>query len=352
MYIWENQIKNNMKRIALGLAVLAFIACKEEQKEEVVLKDYVTFSGKIENPHEKKMITIMDREGFKKEIKMNDDGTFSDTLKVAEGKYMFTDGNEYGQLFLKNGFDIKMTLDTKQFDETMKFEGEGSEASNFFVANSLMQEEYMSEEALKMDKEAFTAHMEKMTKAFEGMKSNYPNLSSEFWKTETESLAKSIEGITAYHTEKIMLQEKFPAGTPSPSFAYNSIEGKEVKLEDLKGKYVYIDVWATWCGPCKVEIPHLKTLEKDYHDKNIEFVSISIDREKDKEKWVKMVADEELKGIQLFADNDWSSQFVKDYMISGIPRFILLDPKGNVVNADAPRPSSKDLVALFNELKI
>ncbi|WP_242135823.1 TlpA family protein disulfide reductase [Aestuariivivens marinum] len=142
-------------------------------------------------------------------------------------------------------------------------------------------------------------------------------------------------------------------GSPSPKFMdYENYAGGTTSLDDLKGKYVYIDVWATWCGPCKAEIPFLKEVEEKYHGKNIEFVSISIDRARDHEKWKAMVADKELKGIQLFADNDWSSKFVKDYLIQGIPRFILIDTEGNIINANAPRPSSPELINLFDEYKI
>src|SRR5690606_35216219 len=130
-------------------------------------------------------------------------------------------------------------------------------------------------------------------------------------------------------------------------------------LADLKGKYVYVDVWATWCGPCKVEIPSLKSLENNYKGKKIQFVSVSIDDdtshgswENAKTKWKNMVSDKELTGIQLFAPNGWQSEFVKSYKINGIPRFILIDPNGNIVNADAPRPSDPKLVELFNELSI
>ena len=90
----------------------------------------------------------------------------------------------------------------------------------------------------------------------------------------------------------------------------------------------------------------------DYHGKNISFVSTSIDRAADHNKWVDMVVNKELGGIQLFADNDWSSKFVRDYAIEGIPRFILVDPEGNIVSSDAPRPSDPKLKELFNELKI
>ncbi|MEM6515192.1 MAG: TlpA disulfide reductase family protein, partial [Bacteroidota bacterium] len=137
-------------------------------------------------------------------------------------------------------------------------------------------------------------------------------------------------------------------GMPSPKFVdYENHKGGETSLDDLKGSYVYIDVWATWCGPCIREIPSLKEVEKKFHGQNIEFVSTSIDQAKDYEKWKTMVDEKELGGSQLFADNDWQSKFVQDYAIQGIPRFILIDPDGKIVSADAPRPSDPKLTAML-----
>ncbi|WP_456378282.1 TlpA family protein disulfide reductase [Lutibacter sp.] len=142
-------------------------------------------------------------------------------------------------------------------------------------------------------------------------------------------------------------------GQPSPKFIdYENFAGGTTSLDDLKGKYVYIDVWATWCGPCKREIPFLQKLEKQYHGKNIEFVSLSVDKLKDHDTWKAMVEEKQLGGIQLFADKSWESDFVTGYLIKGIPRFILIDPNGNIVNSNAPRPSSSKLIDLFNELNI
>jgi thiol-disulfide isomerase/thioredoxin len=144
-------------------------------------------------------------------------------------------------------------------------------------------------------------------------------------------------------TERYNKLKTITAGNPSPTFNYENHKGGTTDLANLKGKYVYIDVWATWCGPCLREIPSLKEVEKDYHNKNIEFVSISIDEPKDYDKWKAMVSEKELGGIQLMADNNWKSKFVDDYAILGIPRFILIDPQGKIVSADAPRPSDPEL---------
>ncbi len=140
------------------------------------------------------------------------------------------------------------------------------------------------------------------------------------------------------------------AGNPSPEFNFENHKGGKTSLKDLEGKYVYIDVWATWCAPCLREIPYLKEVEEEYKNKNIQFVGISIDEEKDYDKWKQMVDEKSLAGIQLMADSNWNSDFVKQYAILGIPRFILIDPKGNIVSADAPRPSDPLLKQTLNGL--
>ncbi len=136
-------------------------------------------------------------------------------------------------------------------------------------------------------------------------------------------------------------------GQPAPKFSFKDINGKEIALDDLKGKYVYIDCWATWCGPCCGEIPYLEKLEHDYKSKNICFVSISCDRKKSV--WEKMVKEDKLGGIQLNIGND--NSFVKAYNVSGIPRFILIDKEGKIIRANAPRPSIAHIRDIFNSLK-
>ena len=142
-------------------------------------------------------------------------------------------------------------------------------------------------------------------------------------------------------------------GNSSPKFVnYRNYNGGTTSLDDFKGKYVFIDVWATWCGPCMRQMPYLKEIEKKYHNKDIVFVSISADKEKDFKKWKELVAKENLTGVQLIADNAFESSFIDKYNISSIPRFILLDPSGNIIENDAPDPSDPKLETLFKSLKI
>lgn len=139
---------------------------------------------------------------------------------------------------------------------------------------------------------------------------------------------------------------KIATGSPSPSFRYQDINGKEVSLDDLKGKLVYIDVWATWCGPCRGEIPFLQKLEHAYVGKDIHFVSISCDQ--DKKAWEDMVKKENLGGIQLHNGGD--KGFMEAYLIRGIPRFLLLDREGKIVSADMTRPSDPATANKLDEL--
>jgi thiol-disulfide isomerase/thioredoxin len=136
----------------------------------------------------------------------------------------------------------------------------------------------------------------------------------------------------------------------APEFSFKNVANKPISLQNLRGKFVYIDVWATWCGPCKAEIPYLKKLEAAYHDKNIEFVSISVDKEQDENKWKKFIKKNELKGIQLISDNAFESSFIKKMSINFIPRFILIDPVGKIIYADALRPSNAELSVQLNKL--
>nr|WP_315151130.1 TlpA disulfide reductase family protein [uncultured Flavobacterium sp.] len=139
-------------------------------------------------------------------------------------------------------------------------------------------------------------------------------------------------------------------GQKGLEFTYKDINDKPVSFSDFKGKYVYIDLWATWCGPCKAEIPHMKKIEEDYHGKNIVFISLSLDKPKDNQKWKDFVKKEQLKGIQIMADKDFKSDVAKNYDVNAIPRFLLFDIKGNIINADALRPSNPELRVQLDKL--
>lgn len=140
--------------------------------------------------------------------------------------------------------------------------------------------------------------------------------------------------------------EPIMPGMDAPVFNLPDLEGNMVSLKDLEGKYVYIDFWATWCGPCKVEIPVLGQLATDYADKNIEIISISVDR--DKQAWIDMVTEDKPNWMQLHDGVNLNDE----YLVKYIPTFVLIDREGKILDPRAPRPSSgEELTNLFDSLE-
>ena len=140
---------------------------------------------------------------------------------------------------------------------------------------------------------------------------------------------------------------KLARGSSSPNFNLVDANNKWYSLDHFKGKYIYIDLWASWCLPCIKQIPHLKNLEKKYGEK-VNFVSIAWNDNKDK--WIKALKKFELSGHQLYAP-DKKDDFFQFYDVNSLPRFILLDKNGNIIESNAKQPSDKSLDKQLNDLE-
>ena len=339
-----------MKKI---LIILSFFILLSSCKKESDSSNYVTLSGKLTNTNNNSLSIL--NQGFKKDISINEDGSFSDTLKVESGLHLLQIDNSRSLIHLENGYNLSVELDAKNIINSITFAGLGAGTNNFLAENNKLQESPKFSDfnsLFILEKPAFDAKVSELKNLQDNLISNAQDLDSTVMARTEQSNEQLMRFLVTRYQDKHDLLVTLGRGKPSPKFNYPDINGKNVSLDDLKGKFVYIDVWATWCGPCKVQIPYLKEIEETYKDKNITFVALSIDTQENKEKWKKMVGERGLKGYQLLADNDWKSKFIEEYKISGIPRFILIDPEGNIVSADAPRPSEPSLITLFNELKI
>lgn len=310
-------------------------------------QENMTFQANVTNKNGD-VLFIKNGRTIVKEIKADEKGEFKATFPIKEGLYQLFDGAEYAQLFLKPGFDLKMTLDAAQFDESIKFEGKGAKENNFIAQHALAEEKVDYNALLALDEAAFNKAFDEKVNGDIAKLEKTTGLDANFVTTFKTGITQGLEGLKQYYAQ-ISANKKLN-NTKSPGFDFENHKGGKTSLESLKGKYVYIDVWATWCGPCRAEIPFLKEIEAKYHDKNIEFVSISADVQKDYEKWKTFVNEKQLGGIQLFADKNWESDFLKAYGINSIPRFILIDPNGVVVDADAARPSSPKLKEQLDKL--
>ncbi len=137
---------------------------------------------------------------------------------------------------------------------------------------------------------------------------------------------------------------KLAKGNEAPIYEGLTPDSVSRSLADYKGKVVYVDVWATWCGPCRAEFPNSKVLKNEYKDEeDLVFMYVSIDS--DKPAWKKYLTnDPEFTGEHLFVDGAWNSEICKAYNIMAIPRYLLIDKDGKIADSNAPRPSSGEVI--------
>ncbi len=134
---------------------------------------------------------------------------------------------------------------------------------------------------------------------------------------------------------------KTGAGRPAPSFRLRTPEGKMISLEDLQGKTLYVDFWATWCAPCISELPHSQKLKSQFAGTNVEFVYISVDD--DIPSWTNFIDRRMLMGLHLNM-NGLKCETAKAYNLSAVPRYMIIDRNGIIVDSNAKKPSDPRLI--------
>lgn len=342
------------KIISVCFVILLSVSCTKEP-----IKNFATLSGKIENNTDS-IITIYGQKTNPKTIKINDDGSFKDTIKVTDASiYTFLiNPTKKAPIYLKNGYDlqIKVNSDAADFMSNFSINGNGSNNTKLIFAQIEKSKSIGNPQIiLNLEKDAFTKKVETLKQEYDSILHSYSDIDSTLISLANQQTTQMVSYFENTYARNLASAK----GNPSPKFVdYVDFKGGKKSLDSFKGKFVYIDVWATWCGPCIQQIPYLQALEKEYHNKNIEFVSISTDEntrsggswEAAEKKWRDFVKEKQMTGVQLWSGQDFS--FQQAYSINGIPRFILIDPNGNIVDANAPRPSEPRLKELFSSLGI
>ncbi|MFY0604955.1 MAG: TlpA family protein disulfide reductase [Flavobacteriaceae bacterium] len=352
-----------MKKFSAFLLMIVFMAsCGPEHPLE-----YMTISGKIEN--NKDSILILRGQKLSKKITINTDGTFKDTLVVKKkGNHQMFLGRQRVIAYFSNGYDLKFTTDADAFNQEIFYEGIGANTNNYINSQYTFQKSFGNpSKFFELSKDAYYKRLDSIEKGIDSILNIYTDVDT---TVINESKKLNSRFLTNMRKEKVYesqhkralefkaLNDKIAKGQPSPEFKnYINYRGGKNSLKDYRGKYVYIDLWATWCKPCIAQFPTLKKLEEEYKNKNITFISIATDDNKTARSWPKAkklwrdaVKKYKLKGVQLFVGED--NTFVTDYLVGKIPRFIILDPNGVIVDNNAPRPGDPKLKELFKELGI
>ncbi len=131
--------------------------------------------------------------------------------------------------------------------------------------------------------------------------------------------------------EALEIAKKTGIGKIAPDFTQNDTLDRPVSLNSLRGRYVLVDFWASWCGPCRAENPNVVKVFNQYKDRNFHIIGVSLDRAGQKEKWMKAIHDDQLEWTQVSDLKFWDNAVAKQYGIKAIPQNLLLDPEGKII---------------------
>lgn len=176
----------------------------------------------------------------------------------------------------------------------------------------------------------------------EEIKNNFEALTPEIKAT---SIAKRTEEHIQTVLERIENLKATDVGQIAPDFSAPNPEGEMVSLKESLGKITLIDFWASWCGPCRVENPNVVALYNEFHDKGLNIIGVSLDREDQRNKWIEAIATDKLTWTQVSNLQFWQDPIARQYNVQSIPATFLLDAEGRIVAKDLRGQQLRDKVA-------
>ncbi len=291
-------------------------------------------------------------------LKRVEDKTFSitDSAQIVNGKFTLTgqlpNGAEaYGLttsptdnspllFFLENG-KVNVTMN----EESKQIKVEGSESDTFFRK----VQEYAKEDGFQIDT-LIAHHPASPVGAYLLMKSYSWSYDTEGLKAVRNTLDPSLAN--SFYMEQlndlISRKEQVEVGQIAPDINLPNPDGELVSLSSLRGKYVLLDFWASWCPDCRREIPEVVNAYEKLKDKNFTIYSVSLDRAK--EPWVNGIEQYNLNWTHVSELKYWQSEIVNRYAIRWIPAYFLLDPEGKILSVDLESDGLvKSLKAVFGD---
>ena len=225
-------------------------------------------------------------------------------------------------LFLKGKISARYT------DQPANWVREFVKVTNQYVSNPTIKDK-MEQMAVQY----LTAYLkgEKLEQTWEALKPQLSQRVVNAYAPSIQSLAAVKSGVMAHDNE------------------FCDAAANVHRFSEFKGKVLYVDIWATWCGPCKMEIPHLAKVVEHFKDNDdVKIISISVDT--NRKAWENKIAADKPAWAQYIANKQQYAQISKDWGIMGIPRFILINKDGSIYDGDAIRPSNPKLIPLLEKM--
>jgi peroxiredoxin len=336
-----------------------YLAWQTEGKkilDSTVKKDGLfVFNGKVDRPLNATLITDYEGLGSQQLIKRGNTGGVNDALKfyIHPGEIALkTDrliGNAVfsGSVINSDNERLKAILKPISDEETRiskllragNYVGKESVNRRLSPQDSLMVRKWVK--ALDSLAAARQPHIKAFIaanpnsyialKSLMSIAGSFPNLAiiQPMFDKLSPAIRSSLEG-KAFN-QFLFDRENMVAGTIAPDFTQNDTSGRPISLSSFKGKYVLLDFWASWCGPCRANNPALVKVFEDYKDKNFTILGISLDEVDGKKEWLKAIKDDRLNWTQVSDLKHWDNSVAKLYGIHAIPQSYLIDPKGIII---------------------
>lgn len=284
-----------------------------------------------------------------KKIKINEAGFFNDTLAISDGFYQLYDGANFADLYVKDGYDMIINADATSFTKSLAFSGDGAAENNFMATSRILENRVDFKNLMNMDYSEFKSELEKKRTADTRrlQNANFDEFFNVFQQKKIENFITSIDN---YYKKEHEIEK--PVKIINVDYKYPDYNGKMTSIKDFLGGYVFIQVWSMKSGASETEAPYLREIIRKYSPQGFNFINICIDLENGNEVeiWKKYIDEHGLTGTQLLADSGWNSKIITDFKITSLPRYILVDPAGKLMQPNAPRPSSPNLRAGFEQL--
>lgn len=354
-----------IKRLTIICIVLVIASCKKAPK---AIDGGYLINAKINNVEDGKTASIFKTEDSKRVILETDtikNGKveFSGKVDIPDAYYLSVDGIPGSMPFILENTVMDVTI---YKDSLAKSKITGSKENDLnaeYMAHSLnlrkaskeLQERYQEAQTKKDNAKLLT-----IRRAYDSLRKVGKNYDIDFVKNNSNHVMGAItlqrllrsrnisveEAETFYKTlndtikkssaskaiiSQIQTQKATETGSVAPAFSGKTPDGKTLALNDIKGKVIIIDFWASWCGPCRRENPNVVKLYKKYHKKGLEIIGVSLDKQTQEQRWKDAIKKDKLTWPQVSNLQGWNEPIAKLYNVRSIPRTFILDENKKII---------------------